>query len=179
MNSLDSSFKLASPDIQARLKKIKLLILDVDGVMTDGRVFWLDGQGWTRYFYIHDGYGLKLLMKNGIQVAVISGGDSQDVRARTQVLNIPYVHLGDEDKLKALDQLLISSGFSLEEMAFIGDDLFDIPVLEKVGFSATVPQALPEVKARVHYVTTLGGGAGAVREIADAIRKAQGIGPYL
>jgi 3-deoxy-D-manno-octulosonate 8-phosphate phosphatase (KDO 8-P phosphatase) len=177
--SVASTKLLETPDLQTRLKKIKLLILDVDGVMTDGRIFWLDGHGWTRHFHIKDGYGLKVLMKCGIQVAVISGGDSQDVRTRMQFLNITHVFLGDEDKLKALDKIVASTGLALEQMAFMGDDLFDIPVIEKVGFSATVPHAVDPVKARVHYVTETPGGWGAVREVADAIRKAQGLGPYL
>lgn len=174
-----SSKLLETPDLQARLKKVKILILDVDGVMTDGRIFWLDGHGWTRHFHIKDGYGLKLLLRNGIDVAIISGGDSQDVRTRMQFLNIQHVFLGDEDKLKALEKIKETTKFEYEQMAFMGDDLFDIPVIEKVGFSATVPHAVDPVKARVHYVTDTPGGWGAVREIADAIRKSQGLGPYL
>jgi 3-deoxy-D-manno-octulosonate 8-phosphate phosphatase (KDO 8-P phosphatase) len=170
---------LETPDLQARLKRIKLLILDVDGVMTDGRIFWLDGHGWTRHFHIKDGYGLKVLMKCGIQVAVISGGDSKDVRTRMEFLKIPYVFLGDEDKIKAFDKIIEATKLTPEQMAFMGDDLFDLPVLERVGFSATVPHAVDPVKARVHYITETPGGWGAVREIADAIRKAQGLGPYL
>src|ERR1700677_584979 len=102
--SAASSKLLETPDIQSRLKKIRLLILDVDGVMTDGRIFWLEGHGWTRHFHIKDGYGLKVLMKAGIDVAIISGGDSKDVRIRMEFLKIKYVFLGDEDKLKALDK---------------------------------------------------------------------------
>jgi 3-deoxy-D-manno-octulosonate 8-phosphate phosphatase (KDO 8-P phosphatase) len=169
---------LETPDIQARLKRLRLLILDVDGVMTDGRVFWLDGHGWTRHFHVKDGYGLKILMKAGIQVAVISGGDSKDVRERMSFLKIEHVFLGDEDKIKALEKIQKATGLSYDQMAFMGDDLFDIPVLEKVGFSATVPHAVDPVKERVHYITDSPGGWGAVREIADAIRKAQGFGPY-
>lgn len=164
-------------NIQNQLKKIKILILDVDGVMTDGRLFWLEGHGWTRHFHIKDGYGLKLLMKVGIQVAVISGGDSKDVRVRMEFLKIPYVFLGDEDKLKALEKIRVATQVSYEQMAFMGDDLFDIPVIEKVGFSATVPHAVNSVKERVHYVTEMAGGWGAVREVADAIRHAQGLSP--
>ncbi|MBY0471301.1 HAD hydrolase family protein [bacterium] len=179
MTSTTSSGKLLeTPDIQARLKKIKILILDVDGVLTDGRIFWLENHGWTRFFNIKDGYGLKILMKAGIQVAIISGGDSKDVRTRMEFLKIQHVFLGDEDKIKALEKIAASTKFKYEEMAFMGDDLFDIPVLEKVGFSATVPHAVEPVKGRVHYVTETPGGWGAVREIADAIRRAQGHGPY-
>ncbi|MEK6706116.1 MAG: HAD hydrolase family protein [Bdellovibrionota bacterium] len=170
---------LETTDLKARLSKVKILILDVDGVMTDGRVFWLDGHGWTRHFHIKDGYGLKLLTKHGVDVAVISGGDSKDVRTRMEFLKIKHVFLGDEDKLKALDKIAQSTGFKYEEMAFMGDDLFDIPIIERVGFSATVPHAVAEVKSRVHYITESYGGWGAVREVADAIRKAQGLGPYL
>lgn len=170
---------LETPDLQTRLKLLKLLILDVDGVMTDGRVFWLEGHGWTRNFHVQDGYGLKLLMKHGVQVAVISGGESEDVRTRMRFLNVEHVFLGDEDKVKALDKIVAATGLTTEQMGFMGDDLFDIPVLERVGFSATVPHAVDAVKARVHYVTERQGGWGAVREIADAIRKAQGLGPYI
>ena len=179
MNSTHLTSKLLeTSDIQSKLKKIRLLILDVDGIMTDGRIFWLEGHGWTRHFHIHDGYGLKILMKAGIQVAVISGGDSKDVRIRMEFLKIPHVFLGDEDKIKALEKIKAATGLEYEQMAFMGDDLFDLPVLERVGFSATVPQAVPPVKARVHYITEASAGWGAVREVADAIRKSQGHGPY-
>src|SRR3954471_12904718 len=174
-----SSKLLETQDLQERLKKIRLLILDIDGVLTDGRLFWIDGQGWTRFFNIKDGYGIKVLMKCGIDVAIISGGDSKDVRTRVEFLKIKHAYFGDEDKLKALDKILAETKLTLEQMAFMGDDLFDIPVIEKVGFSATVPHAVDPVKARVHYITETPGGWGAVREVADAIRKAQGLGPYL
>ena len=178
--STDAAGKLLeTSDIQAKLKKIRILILDVDGVMTDGRVFWLEGHGWTRHFHVQDGYGLKLLMRHGIQVAVISGGESEDVRTRMKFLNIEHVFLGDEDKLKALEKIISATGIPADEMAFMGDDLFDIPVIERVGFAATVPHAVEAVKARVNYITQTPGGWGAVREIADAIRKSQGLGPYL
>lgn len=175
----DAGKLLETADIQSRLKKLKLLILDVDGIMTDGRIFWLEGHGWTRHFHIRDGYGLKVLMRCGIQVAIISGGDSKDVRTRMEFLKIPYVFLGDEDKLKALQKITDATGFAHEEMAFMGDDIYDIPVIEKVGFSATVPNAVEPVRARVHYITQTEGGWGAVREVADAIRKAQKLGPYI
>lgn len=174
----DAGKLLQTSDIQDKLKKVRLLILDIDGVMTDGRMFWLEGQGWTRYFHVKDGYGLKILMKAGIQVAVISGGDSKDVRTRMEFLKIEHVFLGDENKIVALEKIRDATGLPYEEMAFMGDDLFDIPVIEKVGFSATVPHAVDPVKQRVHYITETHGGWGAVREVADAIRKAQGHGPY-
>lgn len=170
---------LETKDLQDRLKKLKLLILDIDGVMTDGRIFWIEEQGWTRYFHIKDGYGLKILMAAGIEVAVISGGDSHDVRKRMEFLKIKHVFLGDENKMIAFNKIVEATGLKPDQMAFMGDDLFDIPVIEKVGFAATVPHAVDPVKARVHYITESPGGWGAVREIADAIRKAQGLGPYI
>lgn len=158
-------------DLKAKMKKLKMLILDIDGVMTDGRIWWIEGTGWTRAFHVKDGYGLKLLMKAGIEIAIISGGDSKSVRERAQFLGIKHVYLGDENKVVALDKIMRDTGFSYEELAFVGDDLFDMPVLEKVGFSATVPEAVYEVKQIVHYITEQHGGFGAVREIADLIRK--------
>ncbi|MBI3543795.1 MAG: HAD family hydrolase [Deltaproteobacteria bacterium] len=166
-------FAVLSTEDRDRLKRIKMLILDVDGVMTDGRIWWIEGTGWTRAFSVKDGYGLKLLMKAGIEIAVISGGDSKSVRERAQFLGIKHVYLGDENKLTALAKIMKDTGHGYEQLAFVGDDLFDIPVLEKVGFSATVPHAVVEVKEVVHYITTEPGGFGAVREIADLIRKCQ------
>ena len=158
-------------DLRQQLKKIKMLILDVDGVMTDGRVFWVEGTGWTRMFSVKDGYGLKLLMKAGVDVGVISGGDSKSVRERAQFLGVKHVYLGDENKMVALEKIMRDTGYKSEQLAFVGDDLFDMPVLQAVGFAATVPHAVIEVQEVVHYITTEEGGFGAVREIADLIRK--------
>ncbi len=177
--SLTANKLLLTADIQSRLKKIKLLILDVDGVLTDGNVFWIEGQGWTRNFNVKDGYGMKILMKAGIDVAIISGGDSHDVRKRMEFLKIKHVFLGDEDKLKALDKILAATGLPADQVAFVGDELFDIPVMERVGFSATVPHAVEAVKRHAHYVTESPGGFGAVREVTDAIRFSQKLGPHL
>lgn len=165
--------------MQKKLKKLKMLILDVDGIMTDARVFWLKGLGWTRVFHIKDGYGIRLMVKNGFEIAVISGGESDDLHERMKVLGITEYHCGNEDKLIALEKILSARGLKAEHVGYMGDELFDIPVLERAGFSATVPHAVDEVKKRVDYVTKSEGGAGAVREVIDAIRKAQKIGPYL
>lgn len=155
------------------LKKLRVLILDVDGVLTDGRILWIEGTGWTRYFSVKDGYGLKLLMKAGVQVGIISGGDSQSVRERAKFLGVQHLYLGDENKLIPYEKIKTALGASDAEMAFVGDELFDIPVLKEAGFSATVPHAVPEVKAVVHYIASEPGGMGAVREIADLIRYAR------
>lgn len=164
-----------SPENQERLRRIKLLALDVDGVMTDGSIQWFEGQGWTRKFHVSDGYGMKRLMDAGIPVAVISAGQSRDLKERIQLLKIPHAYLGSEDKLSQLEDLLKVTGLAAQEVAYCGDDLFDIPVLERVGFAATVPHATEPVKRAVHYVTRREGGQGAVRELTDAIREIQGL----
>jgi len=163
-------FKALPMNLQEKIKKIKMLILDVDGVMTDGRIWWIEGTGWTRAFSIKDGYGLKILMQANIEVAIISGGDSKSVRERAQFLGIKHVYLGDENKMVALGKIQAATGFKSEEIAFVGDELFDMPVLKAVGFSATVPHAVSEVKEIVDYITQEPGGFGAVREVADLIR---------
>lgn len=159
-------------NISDRLKKIKMLILDVDGVLTDGRIYWIEGTGWTRSFNIKDGYGLKILMKSGVDVGFISGGDSKAVRERAKFLGIKHCHLGDENKIIALEKIKKETGLKNEEIAFAGDELFDIPTLRAVGLAVTVPHAPDEVKDVCHYITKERGGYGAVREIADMIRKA-------
>ena len=118
-----------------------------------------------------------ILMAAGIQVGIISGGKSKDVETRASFLKVHHCFLGDENKVVALDKIHAASKVPYENMAFMGDELFDIPVMEKVGFSATVPHAPDAVKRRAMYVTETPGGWGAVRELADAIRAAQGLGP--
>ncbi len=155
----------------SKLSKIKMLILDVDGVLTDCRVF-LDSNGeWKRQYSIRDGYGIKRLMDAGYKTAVITGSKAKDIEARVQGLGIHYFFEGSMDKLPAFESLQSQSGLKPEEMAYMGDDLFDIPVLEKVGFAATVPEAMQEVIEIADYVSQRPGGNGAVREICDFIYK--------
>lgn len=161
-----------------KLKKIKLFILDVDGILTDCRASWSQADGWTRTYCIYDGFGTKLLMQNGIQVAVISAGNSQDVRERCAMLNIKDVYLGSENKIVAYEKLVAEKGVSHEQCLYMGDELFDIPILEKVGFAASVPTAWDYVKEKVHYVTERLGGYGAVREVIEGTLKAQRLGHY-
>ncbi len=170
---IDPRKQRVTKEIEQLASTIKMLILDVDGVLTDGRIWWVEGTGWTRSFHVRDGYGMKLLMKDGIEIALISGGDSASVRERAKFLGINHVHLGDENKIVALGKVLSDTGIKAEECAFMGDDLFDIPVLRKVGFSVTVPGAVPEVKDVVHFITQMPGGMGAVREVCDLIRRSK------
>jgi 3-deoxy-D-manno-octulosonate 8-phosphate phosphatase (KDO 8-P phosphatase) len=153
-----------------RLKKIKMLILDVDGVLTDGRLWVTDAGKWCRFFNVRDGVGIKLLMEAGYQVGVISGGKSDDVIQRMTFLNIPYFYLEAGDKMPPYLDILQKTGLKEDEIAFCGDEVFDIPILDRVGFATTVPDAVPEVKRAAHYVTKQTGGMGAAREVADLVR---------
>jgi 3-deoxy-D-manno-octulosonate 8-phosphate phosphatase (KDO 8-P phosphatase) len=157
-------------DLQARLRRVKLLCLDVDGVLTDGHLYWSEGGGWSQRFSVRDGYGVKLLQEIGIEVAILSGGDVRSGRARAESLGIRHAHFGICDKVAVFRDVAGAIGASAAEAAFVGDELVDIPLLKQVGFAATVPQAVREVRAVVHYVTERQGGDGAVREIADLIR---------
>ncbi len=154
-----------------KLKKIKLLILDVDGVLTDTRIF-LDSDGeWKRFFSIRDGVGIKELQKRGYKTAVITGSRAKDITERMKVLGITYFYDGFLDKEPALKKLQEDSQLLPHEMAYIGDDIYDIPLLKEVGYAATVPEAVAEVKAIVDYITERPGGLGAAREICDQIIK--------
>lgn len=148
-----------------------MLICDVDGVLTDGRL-WIDNEGkWRRFFHVKDGVGMKLLMDEGYDVGVISGGKSDDVVQRMSFLNIKHFYLEASDKTIPFNEILKNTGYKEEEIAFIGDEIFDIPILKRVGFAVTVPHAVEEVKKAAHYVTKTGGGLGAVREAGDLIRQ--------
>jgi 3-deoxy-D-manno-octulosonate 8-phosphate phosphatase (KDO 8-P phosphatase) len=157
--------------VARRLKKIRMLICDVDGVLTDGRLWISDDGKWRRFFHVKDGVGLKLLMEAGYEVGVISGGKSDDVVQRMGFLSIKHFYLEAADKLPPFNEILVNTKFKPEEIAFIGDEVFDIPVLKRVGFAATVPNAVADVKKCAHYVTKTPGGMGAVREISDLILK--------
>lgn len=148
-----------------------MLVLDVDGVMTDCRV-WMDSSGeWRRFFCIRDGVGIKRLMEAGYKIAVITGSKAEDIRTRVKNLGIHYFFEGALDKNPSFERLQKDSGLSPSQMAYVGDDIFDIPLLQAVGFGATVPEAVDEVKEVAHYVTRRAGGSGAVREICDYIHQ--------
>lgn len=163
-----------------KLSKIKVAAFDIDGVLTNGHVWW-DGDelGFNRLSHTSDGYGLKLLMEAGIKTGVISGGDSVSVRKRfAQNLKLDFAFLGNEDKRESYNKLL-EMGYKDEEILFMGDELFDIPLLKRAGFSATVPGAPFEVHNLCDYVTTREGGQGAVREVIDLVRLAIGFTPKI
>ena len=166
---------ISEADFEARLKRIRLLLLDVDGILTNGSLIHIEGQGWTRTYNIYDGYGIRSIQKLGIPVAIISGGSSNDLKERIKMLGIRHAVLGSEDKLASLKQILGETGIAPEESCFMGDEWFDIPSLKAVGLAITVPEAMPEVHEVVHAVTRRSGGHGAVREVIDRIRHAQGL----
>lgn len=148
-----------------------MLVLDVDGVLTDCRL-WLGPNGeWQRFFSIRDGVGIKRLIESGYKLAVITGSKAEDVRARVKSLGIQYFYEGALDKEPSFLQLQKDSGIKPSEMAYVGDDIFDIPLIQAVAFGATVPEAVDEVLEVARYVTRRPGGNGAVREICDYIYK--------
>ena len=162
------------PLLRELAARVRLLALDVDGVLTDGRLYF-DSQGnELKAFNSRDGLGLKALQKFGIQLAIITGRKSPMVAVRATQLKIEYVYQGSNDKLDAYMDLLGKTGLAAEQVCYAGDDWIDLPVLRRVGLSVTVPDADEEVKKRVHWVTSRAGGHGAVREICDLILSAQG-----
>lgn len=152
-----------------RLRPVQMLVLDVDGVLTDCRV-WLDTAGeWRRFFSIRDGFGIKRLQERGYKVAIITTSKSEDIRQRAKNLAIDFFYEGAHDKVPAFEDLQRKSGLKPEQMAYMGDDLPDLPLLRSVSFAATVPEAMDDVKEHVHYVTRRPGGNGAVREVCEII----------
>lgn len=155
-------------DVQ-KLGSIKMLVLDVDGVLTDCRL-WMDSNGeWKRIYSVRDGVGIKALIEAGYKLAIITGAEASDVRARAKMLGFHYFYEGAVDKVPSFEKLLKESGLRADETAYIGDDLFDIPLIKAVAFGATVPEAVDQVIEVAHYVTKRPGGNGAVREICNFI----------
>ena len=157
-------------------RRVDLLILDVDGVMTDGRLLYggsIAAEG--KAFYAQDGAAIKMLQGAGIPVAIITGRRSEATTRRVDELGIAYVYQGVEDKMAALRSLCGTSGIMADRMAHVGDDIPDLPLFDRVGMRLTVPEAHPEVAARADHVTAAGGGAGAVREICHLILVAKGL----
>ncbi len=153
------------------LSKVKLFISDIDGVMTSGQIWLNENKQWRRAFNVRDGEGIKKLIRNGYQTAVISAGDSEDVRIRMEFLSIHHCFFGVKNKLECFKALIDQLQLKPEECAYIGDDVSDLKILTQVGFAATVPWAVQEVLDQGYYITSHPGGSGAVREICDLILK--------
>jgi 3-deoxy-D-manno-octulosonate 8-phosphate phosphatase (KDO 8-P phosphatase) len=166
-------FNIDPSEILQRAKNIKLLLLDVDGVLTAGELFLTDSGEEIKAFNTLDGQGIKLLQSEGIQVGIISGRRSSLVSRRAENLGIKLVIQGREDKLNALAEICASSGFSAAQIAFVGDDLPDIKVIKAVQLGFAVDNAHQSVKRTAHAITLKSGGNGAVREVCDFILQAQ------
>lgn len=165
---------------QDKLSKIKMVLFDVDGILTNGKLYWSGEEvGFNRQFHTQDGYGMKILMSAGIKVGVITGGDSIGVRKRFELLGIDYLKMGDEDKRHAYLEVLKHSGLSHQEVLYMGDEFFDLPILKTVGFAATVPTASIEIRESVHYISQRLPGEGCAREVIDLVRHAQKIIPTI
>jgi len=163
-----------------KLAKIKYALFDADGILTPGLIYWANSEiGFSRAFHVHDGYGIKLLREAGIVVGVISGGDSISLIKRIENLKIEHSYCGAEDKREAYLDFQKQTGCTDEQTLYMGDELFDIPILNRVGFSATNTHAATEVRETVDYITQKGPGQGCVREVIDMIRYAQGIEPKI
>lgn len=159
---------------KAKLSDIKLLVLDVDGVLTDGSlIFNADGSE-SKTFNAQDGHGIRLWRRVGLKVAFLSGRQSEPTTLRAKWLEVDYCLQDCHHKMPALEQLLQETGLSLENVAFVGDDLPDLPVIRRVGFGVAVANAVAEVREDADFVTTRNGGSGAVREVVEYILKNSG-----
>lgn len=158
--------------ILEKAKKIKLLVLDLDGVMTDGRIYYGNYGDELKAFDVKDGFGIALLKRAKIETVIITAKKSKIARLRARDIGIKYVY-ENHSKLKVFNKLLGKFRLSSQEACFVGDDLIDIPVLKAAGLSVAVPQAVSEVKAASSYVTKANAGSGAVREICELILRSQ------
>jgi 3-deoxy-D-manno-octulosonate 8-phosphate phosphatase (KDO 8-P phosphatase) len=162
------------PEQLDKIKQLKLLILDVDGVLTDGRLFFDEHGKEYKCFHARDGHGIKLLQQSGVEVAVISGRKSQSVAIRMQSLGVEHVYQGHENKRAAFAELLQNLNLQPEQVAHVGDDVLDLPIMLQAGFAVAVFDANFAVKQRADWCTQSPGGLGAVREVCDLIMQVQG-----
>ena len=167
-----------SPDLQERAARIRLLLMDVDGVLTDGRLITVPGPGGkmieTKAFDSQDGIALQWLNWHGVQTGVISGRMSPATEERARQVRMTYVYQGHIEKIPVLDEIFTKSGVPLADIAYVGDDLTDVVVMRRVGLAIATANARAEVKRVAHYVTEAVGGAGAVREVIEMLLRAQG-----
>ena len=153
--------------------KIRLLLLDVDGILTDGKLYFSNSGEESKAFHSLDGHGIKMLMRAGVAVGIITGRKSTIVTNRASDLGIDILYQGREDKIDVLSEIIATTGITADAIAYAGDDLPDLPVLQAVGLSFSVPGAHPDLKGAVNAITTRPGGEGAVREITDFILSSQ------
>ncbi len=164
--------KISETELRSRFAQVKLLALDVDGVLTDGGLYYTSSGEELKKFNVKDGMGLKLLMAAGVEVAIISASNSTATLHRAQKLGIEHVFVGIEEKLSVLRELCHKLDCSLEQVAYVGDDINDLPILKAIGCPLTVADAIPQNQAEAIYTTSLPGGRGAVREICNHLLSA-------
>ena len=161
-------------EIVAKAAKIKLVIFDVDGVLTDGSLFFgHDGREY-KVFHSRDGHGMKMLRQSGVEIGIITARSSQAVAHRMANLGLEHVYQGQLEKMPAYEKLKDKLGLSAEEIAYVGDDVIDLPIMTRVGFAVTVADGHDEVVKRSHWQTSLPGGRGAARQVCEFIMKARG-----
>ncbi|HEY8203400.1 MAG TPA: HAD-IIIA family hydrolase [Pyrinomonadaceae bacterium] len=161
--------KLETDEILRRARRIKLLLMDCDGVLTDGRI-WLTADGdEQKAFHVRDGQGIKLLHGAGVKTGIISGRSSPATERRAHELGITYVRQGADDKLQIIEEILSAAGVDSDQCAYVGDDLADVALMQSVGLAVAVADAAEDAKKAAHYVTENAGGHGAVREVCDLI----------
>lgn len=161
-----------------RARQIRLLIFDVDGVLTDGRLYFSDDGQETKAFHSRDGLGMTSLRDLGLSLAIITGRRSDAVAHRMNNLGITHVYQGQRDKLEALNDLMQKLNLDAAQIAYVGDDWIDLPVMREVGLAVAVNDAVPEVRATAHWCTKANGGNGAAREVCNLIIQAQGLTPH-
>lgn len=170
---LEPSFSVA-PEVLARAAKSRLLVFDVDGVLTDGRLILGDDGLEYKSFNTQDGHGIKMLQRNGVKVGVITGRNSEVVKRRMNDLGVEYVYQGQAEKLPAYREMLDRLGIESDQSAFVGDDVVDLSIMLQSGFAVAVQDAHALVKQHAHWVTPSDGGRGAAREVCELIMHAQG-----
>ena len=162
------------PELLLRAQGIRVVFFDVDGVLTDGSITYLSGGVEAKSFNTQDGLGMKLLQDGGVAVGLITARSSEAVERRARDLKLTQVYQGVRDKLTVLEQICKETGLRPLQMAYMGDDWIDLPLINRVGFAAAPANAVPEVGQRVHYTAKRHGGQGAVREVCDLILEAKG-----
>lgn len=163
--------KITAMNILADLKNIKLFVLDVDGVLTDGSLILLDDGQMARRMNIKDGYALQLAVKKGYEILIISGGNSEAVRFRLQKLGIEKIHLGVKDKKELLFNFVSENNYKWEQVLYMGDDIPDVQPMQMAGVACAPADAVPEIRAIAHYISPHSGGNGCVRDVIEKVMK--------
>lgn len=169
----DPSRKLSRAQFRSRLKRIKLLLCDVDGVLTDGAIF-ITGEGEFKRFHVHDGLGQRLAAHAGLKVGWVSARPSAITTRRAEELKTDFIVQTRDGKVPAVEQILAKTGLGWADACFVGDDVVDLGVLRRVGLAIAPADGRPEAKALAHFITKANGGNGCVREVVEMILKAQG-----